>query len=136
MSATTEEANGAAVRAFYGRLLGGDAEQAMQECLAPDFAWENPLPPSIPFAGTFCGTAGAARYLELIFTYLEIELLEIDGILTTGPTVVVLGHETARVKATNRRYTQHWVHVVQVHDGRLTRLREYNDSAALLQAFT
>ena len=135
MSAITEEANEAAVRAFYGRVLGGDAEGAMRECLASDFVWENPLPQPIPFAGAFRGAAGAARYLDLIFANLQIEQFEIDDVLVKGPTVVVLGHETALVKATNRRYQQQWVHMVQVADGRLTQIREYNDSAAMLQAF-
>lgn len=135
MNSSHEESNIAAVRAFYGRVLGGDAEGALREGLASDFVWENPLPPPIPFAGDFHGAEGAARYLSLIFTYLELEAFEIDDLLATGTTVVVLGHETARVKATNASYKQAWAHVVELDDGRITRIREYNDCAALLPAF-
>lgn len=135
MSSSREETNIAAVRTFYGRVLGGDAEGALREGLASEFVWENPLPPPIPFAGDFRGPEGAARYLALIFTHLDLEQFEIDDVMARGARVVVLGHETARVKTTDQRYTQHWVHVVELCDGRIVRIREYNDSAAVLTAF-
>ena len=130
-----EQAGSALVHGFYGRVLAGDAAGAIRECVAPDFVWENPLPKSIPFAGAFRGAAGAACYLELIFSHLDLEHFEIDDVLMSGSTVVILGRETVRVKATNRRYTQQWVHVVKLRDGLITKIREYNDCAAILQAF-
>jgi len=122
------------VRAFYGRVLGGDVEAALREDLTEDFVWENPLPAAVPFAGAFAGATGAARYIESIFAHLDLESFEIDAVAPTGTTVVVLGHETARAKATGRRYTQHWIHAIEVRGGRIARIREYNDSAAVLQA--
>lgn len=68
----SEEKNTSVVRGFYGMLLGGQGETAIQKCTTPDFVWANPLPEAIPYGGTFRGPEGAARYLELIFGTLDL----------------------------------------------------------------
>jgi ketosteroid isomerase-like protein len=131
----SEEKNAAAVKDFYSLVLGGQAETAIRKYLTPDFVWENPLPEPIPFGGTFEGPDAAARYLELIFGTLDLSDFTIDEVVAGGDRVFVLGHETGCVKATGRSYTQHWVHMLRLHDGRIEHLREYNDTAAILAAF-
>jgi limonene-1,2-epoxide hydrolase len=37
-----------AVTDFYGLILGGQADTAIQRHMTPDFVWENPLPEPIP----------------------------------------------------------------------------------------
>ncbi|MDJ0849714.1 MAG: nuclear transport factor 2 family protein [Myxococcota bacterium] len=127
--------NASLVKEFYGLVLGGQAEAAIQKYTTPDFVWANPLPEGIPYGGTFEGPEGAARYLELIFATLDLSDFAIDELVAEGDRVVVLGHETAQVKASGRRYGQDWVHVLRLRDGRIEHLREYNDTAAMLSAF-
>ena len=131
----SEEKNAAVVKDFYGLLLSGQAETAIQKYLTPDFVWANPLPHAIPYGGTFQGAEGAGRYLELIFGTLDLSDFQIDEVVAGGDRVVVLGRETAEVKASGRRYSQEWVHVLRLRDGRIEHLREYNDTAAMLAAF-
>ncbi len=131
----SEEKNASVVKEFYGRVLAGQADTALQEYTTPDFVWANPLPEGIPYGGTFAGREGAARYLELIFATLDLSDFAIDEVVAGGDRVVVLGHETAEVKASGRRYGQDWVHVLRLRDGRIEHLREYNDTAAMLSAF-
>jgi len=87
------------------------------------------------FGGTFEGRAGFANYLDGILKGIQIESFEIDEIFSDGESVAVLGRETSKVHATGKRYTMAWVHVLTVRDGRITRMREFNDTAAMRAAF-
>ncbi len=131
----TERDNEAITRAFYNRVLSGDAEGAIGELMTPDVVWDNPLPDAIPYGGCFEGAQEAGRYLGLIFETLEIATLEIDEIVAAGDRVVVLGHESARVLKTDPRYSGQWVHVLRFRDGRISHVREYNDTSEMLSAF-
>lgn len=131
----SEQKNAAVVKDFYAMLLGGQAEAAIQEYTTADLVWDNPLPGGIPYGGTFEGREGAGRYLELVFGTLDLSDFVIDEVVAGGERVVVLGRETAKVKASGRSYTQDWVHVLRLRDGRIEHLREYNDTAAMRAAF-
>jgi ketosteroid isomerase-like protein len=122
------------VLSLYQRLLS-EPQAAIANGLAPDIVWENPLPDAIPFGGVFEGHAGCARYLTRLLEAIEMEGFTIDNTITEGNQVVLLGRETSRVRKTGRRYTMGWVHVVGLRDGMVTRVHEYNDTAAMAAAF-
>jgi ketosteroid isomerase-like protein len=124
----------ALVLSLYQGLLSAP-EAAIATGLAPDIVWENPLPDAIPFGGRFEGHEGCARYLTHLSDAIEMEDFAIDDTIAEGNRVVLIGRETSRVKKTGRRYTMGWVHVVHVRDGLVTRVHEYNDTAAMAAAF-
>lgn len=49
-------------------------------------------------------------------------------------TVIVLGRFVMRVKATDREFTSDWAHCWTIRSGRVTRFREYVDTAAVTSA--
>jgi uncharacterized protein len=124
----------AIVLSLYRRLLSAP-QAAIATGLAADVVWENPLPDAIPFGGVFEGHEGCTRYLTRLLDAIEMEAFAIDDTITEGDRVVLIGHETSRAKKTGRRYTMGWVHVVLVRDGLVTRIHEYNDTAAMAAAF-
>lgn len=123
------------VREFYDLFIAGKIEEASKKCLAEDFVLTNPLPDPIPFGGRFVGVGGFGEYLGGILGAIEMEEFVIDEIFAEGDRVVVIGRETSRVKSTNRHYSMDWVHVLRTKDGRVTSMREYNDTAAMRDAF-
>jgi hypothetical protein len=48
--------------------------------------------------------------------------------------LVVVGAATGKIKATSKRFEDHWVFEITVRDGRLTNVREYVDTQALARA--
>jgi ketosteroid isomerase-like protein len=124
----------AIVLSLYQRLIS-EPQGAIATGLAADVVWENPLPDAIPFGGIFEGHEGCARYLTRLLGAIEIKGFAIDDTITEGDRVVLIGRETSRVKKTGRRYTMGWVHVVQLRDGLVNRVHEYNDTAAMAAAF-
>src|SRR5512132_858341 len=57
---------------------------------------------------------------------------EVNGY--TDDTVVVLGHESARVPATGRTYHSDFAFVFRVRNGKLTAFRAYHDTDAMMRA--
>jgi uncharacterized protein len=51
-----------------------------------------------------------------------------------GDRVLVVGVATGRIKATNKKWEDHWVFDIIVRDGKLAYVREYVDTQALAKA--
>ncbi|MEO7433624.1 MAG: nuclear transport factor 2 family protein, partial [Dokdonella sp.] len=48
--------------------------------------------------------------------------------------VFVAGFASGKINATNKTFEDHWVFAITVRDGRLTNIREYVDTQALVRA--
>ena len=127
----------ALTRSFYELLLT-DFEAAVAGHLAPDFRWENPLPASIPFGGTYEGADGLARYLTELTAAIDMAPLQFDDVIAGAGIVSAIGVERQTlVRATGKRYDMPFVHVVRFDDdGRVAHVREYNDTREMVAAFT
>ena len=51
-----------------------------------------------------------------------------------GDRVLVVGVATGKIKATNKAFKDEWVFDITVRDGKLTNIREYIDTQALVRA--
>ena len=122
---------------FYELLLN-DFEAAVAKFFADDLVWENPLPDCIPFGGVYHGASGLATYLGGLMQAIDMNPLHFDDIIAEGGVVAAIGVERdTLVRATGKRYTMPFVHVVRFNDqGRVTQVREYNDTREMVAAFS
>jgi uncharacterized protein len=121
-------------RAMYAALGRGDAD-AVEALLAPDVSWTFHGPSNdIPYAGSFRGAQGVRQYFHIANETVHAEPLEPRSFANQGDTVLVRGIENGVAVATDGRYTANWLHVITVHDGRITRFEEIIDSAAITDA--
>ncbi len=126
----------ALTRSFYELLLT-DFGAAVDQYLAPGFRWENPLPDSIPFGGTYEGAEGLGRYLTELTAAIDMAPLHFDDVIAGDGIVSAIGVERQTlVPATGKRYDMPFVHVVRFNaEGRVTHVREYNDTREMVAAF-
>ena len=123
------------VKAFYAEL-SSDPVAACEEFLAGDFVLENFLPEQIPFGGRYEGAEGLLRYLGEIFAAIEMEPLEMDEWVADSRTVAVRGEDKGLVRSNGRKYRMRFVHWLTFDEkGRIAFMREFNDTAALAEAF-
>ena len=106
-----------------------------RDLFADDGRLVNLLPEELPFGGTWVGPEGAARYIEVMRGVLRIESLKVHQMISSGDQVVVIGDERSRFLANGQAYEMDWVHVNTIRDGRIIEMREYNDTAAMVEAF-
>jgi uncharacterized protein len=65
---------------------------------------------------------------------VETSYPEPPEFIAQGDRVVVVGFATGKMKATNRRFEDHWVFAITVRNGKVKNIREYVDTQALARA--
>ena len=87
-----------------------------------------------PLAGTHRGHAELAAVLQKASEEVEMTYPEPPEFVAQGDRVLVVGVATGKIKATNRKFEDHWVFAITVRNGKLTNVREYVDTQALARA--
>jgi ketosteroid isomerase-like protein len=119
--------------AAFGR---GDVP-AILELLTDDIEWIAPGPPDvIPAAGTYRGKEEVGRYFATLSEDVDIHKFEPHEFIAQGDHVVVLISTEATVKSTGRKVTDHVAHVWTFKGGKLARFETFQDTAALVAAYS
>ena len=126
-----EQQNLDLVRRGYEAFGRGDID-ALLELLAEDIEWASPGPPELPTAGTRRGRQQVAEFFQAVDQVFEIQRFEPKSFIAQGDVVVVLGNDTAKVKATGKVLTDEWAHAFTIRDGKIAAMREYLDTAAVV----
>lgn len=61
--------------------------------------------------------------------------MRIDHVVAEGDTVVLLGHYTWRVKATDRSFSSDFAHAFHLAGGKIEKFQEFLDTAAAAAAY-
>jgi ketosteroid isomerase-like protein len=122
------------VKQFHALAGGGQFAEALA-LFADDAVIEFHGPASIPLAGRHVGRAAIGKFFATIGSALEIEHFEASEFIDGGSSVVVLGRERSRVKATGRVFDVPWVQVWRSNGQQLTALSDFFDTGSMAQAF-
>jgi ketosteroid isomerase-like protein len=126
-----EQQNLDLVRRGYEAFGRGDIN-GLLELLAEDIEWTSPGPPELPTAGTRRGRQQVAEFFQAVDQVFEIQRFEPKSFIAQGDVVVVLGSDTASIKATGKVLTDEWAHAFTIRDGKIAAMREYLDTAAVV----
>lgn len=103
--------------------------------MADDFVWENFLPAHVPFGGRYEGVKGLEQYLGQLAGAWEIgELVFLDFIFDPETRILAATgiEKNGRSTLTGRSCDMAFVWEFRfAADGRLSYLREYNDTASI-----
>ncbi len=123
---------------FMGTALSTPA-LAFADLVDTQVVWENYVPDHIPFGGKYEGIQELVRYLTELSMAIKMGPLEYHKFYAEPDTntVIVVGKEVDSVcLTTGRSYNIPFVWVAQFsEEGRLTYLREHNDTCELAAAF-
>jgi ketosteroid isomerase-like protein len=92
-------------------------------------------PQDFPFAGQRQGHAQMVDFFATIAATCDVLEFGPHEVMALGDHVLVLGHEQVRIKATGRIFATDWAHLFTVRAGKVVRLREFYDTAAMAEAF-
>ena len=95
----------------------------------------NLLPDPIPFGGIYVGPSGADDYVRLIQSNIRLDYLKAHEVISEKDRVIVIGSERGYFLRNGQPYEMDWVHVNRVIDGEIVEMREYNDTATMLEAY-
>lgn len=111
---------------------------ALIELQTEDVVWEIAPGASegvVPYAGTFRGRDGVARFFEAFAGAVETERFEPRRFLAQDDQVVVFGHSREVAKPNGKAYESDWAMAFTVRDGKVAAMRSYTDTAAAVAAW-
>jgi ketosteroid isomerase-like protein len=120
------------VKDFFAALGSGD-KQRLLSLVTKDIEWIIPGE-DWPLAGTHRGHAGLAKVLQKASDEVETTYPEPPEFVAQGDRVLVVGVATGKIKTTNKTFEDHWVFAITVRNGKVTKIREYIDTQALVRA--
>ena len=126
------EENVQIVEDFFA-AMGGHNKQDLLALVAEDIEWIIPGE-DWPLAGTHRGHAELEAVLQKASEEIEMTYPEPPEFVAQGDRVMVVGVATGKIKATNKKWEDHWVFDITVRNGKLTNVREYIDTQALARA--
>jgi ketosteroid isomerase-like protein len=126
-----EQQNVETVRRGYDAFGRGDLE-GLLSLFDENIEWVSPGPPDLPTAGTRRGRQQVAEFFAMVNALFEFQRFEPQTFVAQGDRVVVLGSDTARVKATGKVLDSDWAHSFTLRDGKVVAFKEFIDTAALV----
>ncbi len=123
------------VQAAYERFGAGDIV-GMLEYLQPDVQIEFYGPSVIPYAGTWRGHDEVSRWLETIYSSVDVKVFEPQEMISARDKVVTTGRLHLVAKPTGRDIESDFVHVITVTDGKWSRFRDFMNTAVAVDAFS
>jgi ketosteroid isomerase-like protein len=117
------EANKAVVAGTYESFGRGDLE-GIFAALANDIVWVNHTPAS-SFYGEVKGVDGMRDMLARLGDELDVTRFDVVTLVADGDHVVALLEQEFTNKATGHTHRGPLIHFCEVHDGRITRVDEF-----------
>jgi uncharacterized protein len=130
----SEQSNSDLVLAMYAAFSRGDS-QFIIDNVADDIEWITYGPSSIPYAGTFKGKAGVARFFQLLESTQQNQRLTTDKVIAQGDTVATVGRYSATVKATGKSADTPIAHIFTLRGGKVSRFLDFFDTAVVAAAY-
>ena len=132
----SEQDNLQTLHKVYEAFGQGDVEGVIS-MLTDDVTWSTPGPPDIiPYAGQRRGHDQVTGYFEAFGQAAQTTAFEPQKFFAHDDMVVVLGHYTLSVVKTGKVIDNDWVHTFEFSGGKISAFEGYEDSAAVVAAFT
>jgi len=121
------------IKAFHALAGEGKFDEALA-LFAEDAVVEFHGPPDNPLAGRYQGREAVAQFFAKVGASFEIQHFAAEEFIDAGNTVVVLGRERSKVKATGRVFDVPWVQIWRAHKGEITALTDFFDTGSMSAA--
>jgi len=121
------------VKQFHALAGAGRFDEALA-LFAEDAMIEFHGPDSNPLAGHYQGRESVARFFAKVGDNFEIQKFAAEEFIDAGATVVVLGRERSKVKATGRVFDVPWVQIWRTQNGKITALTDFFDTGSMAAA--
>jgi ketosteroid isomerase-like protein len=119
------------VQEAYAAFGRGDIP-GLLSLLDADIPWVTPGPSDLPTAGRRRGHAAVGEFFTTLVTMADITRFEPQDFIAQGDKVVVLGEETAVIKATGATLENRWVHIFTVSGGKIVAFEEVFDATPIV----
>ncbi len=131
----SESNNTQVVEGTFANFGRGDVPGVLA-ALAEDVEWLIPGPSIIPYAGLRRGHEEVSQFFMALGGAVEFEQFEPREFVAQGDTIIVIGFERGRVRATRKMFDNPWAMRFLLRDGQVVTFHSYEDTAAVAAAFS
>ncbi len=122
-----------AAQEFYASVHAGDFDRLFNT-MSDDCCVEFYGPSVIPFSGIFKGKETCKIFFGHVANDVDIEEFSQAEFIADRNMVAVTGRLQMVLKATGRRYSADYAHIITTRDGLVTRFRDFQDTAQAMFA--
>jgi ketosteroid isomerase-like protein len=127
--------NVALVKSLYDAFGKGDIATIVGAAAA-DVDWETVGRPSdFPTFGPRKGQAAVQDFFGVVGSNLDFSEFTPKEFYPVGDKVFVLGRYAMKLKKTGKAMASDWVHIFTISNGKVTKFREFLDTASAAEAF-
>jgi ketosteroid isomerase-like protein len=135
MSGSAAEDNLKLVQGMYAAFAKSDFEGFFAG-LSAEVVLESPGPARVPNFGVWRGPGEVGAFFGALGQNEDIRRFEPQEFVANDNQVVVIGIEEATVRTTGRSFSQQFVQVHTIRDGKVVRMRLFADTAAVARAYS
>ena len=128
------EANVNLIKTTMAAFLAGDPEPLLA-ALTEDAEIKAVIPDGTPISGHFQGRDGFLRYFAALGEVMEILEVQTTDYTGSATSVVILGHERARVRRTGAMLDCDIATVFTLRDGKIARMLAMADMSPIVDAY-
>lgn len=123
------------VREVMDALLQTGDPEPLLAAITEDAVIKAVLPGGTPISGDFRGREGFLRYFSALVEVMEVIEATTTDIASSETSVVLLGHERARVKRTGEMLDCEIATIFTLRDGKIARLVAMADMTPIVDAY-
>lgn len=131
---STQE-NLAVIQNLYGAFGQGDM-QTVFSLIHPEVDWHYVAQrEDLPWGGKWHGRDAMVQFFTAVVEHTELAEFGPREMMAFDDKVLVLGHERGTMKGSGEPFESDWVHLFRIEDGQVAYVREFYDSASLVDAY-
>lgn len=115
--------------------FGSGNIQGILDVCTNDVVWTGAENPTVPFAGTFKGKEGVMNFFSKLAENVEFSSFEPKEFFNDKNAVIVLGHETGKVKSTGKTFDDDWCMIFRMRDGKMYHYYVFGDTRKQAESF-
>ena len=118
------------------RLFGQGDIDGILDLYTEDVEFVFPGPGEfVPLSGTYRGKEQVRQFFGKVYELLEFTSFEPREFVSNGDKVIVIGHDTGKVRMTDKSFEEDWVHISTFRNGKVARWQAFVDTARLVNDF-
>ncbi|HEX3486531.1 MAG TPA: nuclear transport factor 2 family protein [Micropepsaceae bacterium] len=129
------QANIAIAQALYAAFGRGDLDTILDGC-APDVEWQSGgRQEDYPTFGLRKGKTEVEEFFRIVAQTQDFDEFTPQDFYADRDKVFVLGRYAMTLKKNGRKPASEWIHIFSFQGGKVTKFREFMDSAVYAEAF-
>lgn len=118
----------------FADFMSGNIQSIIDTC-TEDIFWTGAENPGVRVSGTFNGKDEVVIFFKFLAEDVDYSIFEPKEFFSDKDAVIVVGHQTAKVKKTGKTFDHDWCMIFKLRDGKIYHYHIFVDTRDQGEAF-